>query len=207
VDRLLVGWDDAVAEQLFAVNVDLDEPLPRRRARIERVVAAFGPLTPDESQPVEHTSPAHCRWWLAGPGGRGRAEILLTPQHPPRVQSLSLVTVPQAPLAVRAVAEAVVSALAAPDPRWPAELSTAVDLDRAGLTRLLRLASSWAGACDLAEVLSGDGVGLATFRLVGERAGLAMTVGVDPAAAVAVRPGDPTGPGAAVCRFALALAD
>lgn len=194
VDRLLRCWDDTAARRLFAANVDLDEPLAQRRARVEQIVAALGPLAADDASPMEHVSPAHCRWWLVGPHGRVRAEILLTPQLPPKVQALTLTPVPEPPAALRSVAGAVVAALAEPEPRWPAEVPTTVDLDRAALTRLLRLAWTWAGPCDLADVIDGDGSGRATFRLVGGRATLALTVALEPG-------------GTAVRRFDLAATD
>ena len=37
VERLLGRWDDDEAAALFAMNVELDEPLARRRATIERI--------------------------------------------------------------------------------------------------------------------------------------------------------------------------
>ena len=40
VEHLLERWDDAEADALFAMNVELDEPLDRRRAEMERLRAA-----------------------------------------------------------------------------------------------------------------------------------------------------------------------
>ncbi len=193
VDGLLARWDEQVAARLFAPNVELDDPLPRRRAQVERIRASLGALRPDLTRPAEHASPAHCRWWLVGERGRLRAEILLTPQHPPLVQTLTLVALPDTPPAVQAVVEQVVAALAAPLPHWPEGVATGADLDRSALTRLLRLGAEWAGACELAEPTGGDGAGEAGYRLRGQRAALAL--------ALAVRsPLDPT-----VTRFTLAL--
>lgn len=188
VERLLARWDDAEAADLFADNVDLDEPLDRRRAELERARALLGPLRPDAGQPVEHTSPAHARWWLRGDHGRLRVEILLTPQRPPRVQTLSLAVVPDPGPRLRAVVDRLVAHLAAACPTWPDDLATTVDLDRDELTRLLRIAAVWAGPCDVTSVTSvtgangdtGTGEQEATFRLSGERAALSLTVGLQP---------------------------
>ena len=43
VTQLLIRWDDGVAEELFAENVALDEPLDRRRAKIARMWERLGP--------------------------------------------------------------------------------------------------------------------------------------------------------------------
>jgi hypothetical protein len=180
VDRLLRDWDDTAARHLFADNVDADEPLAQRRDRVQAIAETLGPLTPDENQPVQHRSPAHARWWLAGPGGRVRVEILLTPQRPPRVQTLTLTPVPHPPPTVRRAADTVVAAFDADPPGWPDSLPTTVDLDRAALTRLLRIAAARAGSCTLGETVSGDGAGWAGFRLHGERASLTLTLGLAP---------------------------
>src|SRR4051812_2037447 len=95
VERLVHAWDDEAAARLFAPNVDLDELLALRRARIEQIRTRLGPLEPDPAAGVEHTSPAHRAWWLRGPGGRLRLEIRMTPQRPPLVQSLGLLPVPE----------------------------------------------------------------------------------------------------------------
>ena len=44
VERLLERWDDDEATALFAMNVDLDEPLALRRAEIERLARGPRPL-------------------------------------------------------------------------------------------------------------------------------------------------------------------
>ena len=52
VEGLLASWDDAVADEAFAMNMDLDEPRDLRRAAVEKVVAELGPFRPDASRPV-----------------------------------------------------------------------------------------------------------------------------------------------------------
>ncbi|HET9654614.1 MAG TPA: serine hydrolase domain-containing protein [Kineosporiaceae bacterium] len=202
VEGLLIqGWDDAVAADLFAENVDLDLPLVRRRAELERLRQRLGPLTADPAAPVDRSSPAQCAWWMRGPGGRVRVAIMLSPQSPPRIQTLQLTLAAEPVPVLRRVAELVVAQLAEPCPQWPQALATGVDLDRTALDRTLRVAAAWAGACDLVAVTAGDGLGQATFRLAGERADLSLTLTVDPPA------GPPTGDDAlpVVRRFGLAV--
>jgi CubicO group peptidase (beta-lactamase class C family) len=179
VDRLIQKWDDDLAVQVFADNVDLDEPWTSRRSRIERLHTELGPLSPDDDTPLQHLSPAHCRWWLVAPRGRVRVEILLSPQQPPLVQSLSLTPIPDPSPPVKSAITAVLAALNSQDPHWPSGLSTTVGLDRHGLTRQLRLAAALAGRCDLGEAIGGDGTSRSTVLLVGELTTLSLTVAVD----------------------------
>ncbi len=46
VTQLLIRWDDEVAERLFADNVALDDPLPRRREKIARMWERLGAPRP-----------------------------------------------------------------------------------------------------------------------------------------------------------------
>src|SRR5690606_7616569 len=43
-ERLIRGWDDDLAADIFAENVDFDRPLAQRRDEIARLVAQVGPL-------------------------------------------------------------------------------------------------------------------------------------------------------------------
>lgn len=180
VEQLLQGWDDALAAELFADNVDLDRPLTQRRAELDRTARHLGSWEPDPILPVEQPSPAQCTWWLRGPGGRARLEILLTPQVPPRVQTLNVMLVPTPPVPLRSAAELIIAELTQPCPQWPQALATAADLDRDRLGRLLQVGATWAGACDIVAVTGGDGSCQATFRLAGERGDLTLTLTVGP---------------------------
>ena len=88
VEGLLATWADEVADETFAMNMDLDEPRARRRAAIEKIAADLGPFRPDETGPPVSDSPFHLAWWLRGERGRVRVSILLSPEPHPRLQSL-----------------------------------------------------------------------------------------------------------------------
>ena len=55
------------------MNVDLDEPLERRRATFERLRGVHGRSRPDPDAEPESASPAHLSWWLRGERGRVRS--------------------------------------------------------------------------------------------------------------------------------------
>jgi CubicO group peptidase (beta-lactamase class C family) len=204
VERLLAGWDDALAKRLFAVNVDLDEPLPVRRARIERARQLLGPLAPDRSAPVERATPAHRAWWLRGPGGRLRVEIRLTPELPPRVQTLNLQVVPHPSDTLRYAITSLKWVINSALPQVPTLLALTDDVDQAALTRSLRLAQAWSGGVHEADVVGGDGVAETSVRLRGVRRDVVVTVrlavggpyapdGSPRVRAVTIRPYSPAG--------------
>ncbi|MGC9667971.1 serine hydrolase [Planosporangium sp. 12N6] len=176
---LTTGWDDTAAARWFAGNVDLDEPLPRRRAEIERIREQLGPLQPEADREPVHDSPAHCAWWLRGPHGRVRVGIRLTPEKPPRVQTLDLTVARRPGERLRAIVDEVIAALGDPAPAFPASVTTAPSLDRERLTRMMRLAAAWAGGCRRAEVAAGDGVTATTVRITGRTGDLTVSLQTD----------------------------
>jgi len=176
VERLLAQWDDDLAARLFAENVDLDEPLPARRRRIAAIRTLIGALTPDPGVPVEHASPAQQVWWLRGPGGRLRVEIRLTPERPPRVQTLTLTPVPHPSPPLRRAVALLRRSLNSGMPRVPDLLPLSPEVDRAALARLLQAGAAWAGTVREAEVLSGDGFAETSVRLAGTRRDLVVAV-------------------------------
>ena len=157
VERLLAAWDDELADRLFAMNVDLDEPLERRRATFERLRGVHGTLRPDPDAEPESSTPAHLSWWLVGERGRVAVDILLDPELPPRVQRLTLVSVPEPPAALAAIAGRIVELLGGPGPSWPADLALADTVDTVALGRALRAAEAGWGPVTLGPVVAGDG--------------------------------------------------
>jgi CubicO group peptidase (beta-lactamase class C family) len=199
VTRLLTRWDDGVAEELFAENVALDEPLDRRRAKIARMWERLGPplaggqdaspsgpgtQDPAAPRPAEFDSPAHCRWWLRGEHGETQVEIQLTPENPPRVQSLTLTVPPAAgsPLwrQTQALIDLLNTSLTDGGRPWPAELPVSGLIDTALLLRQLRMASAWAGPCRPGTFCGGNGQTSTVVQLDGEYAVLTLAVELDP---------------------------
>jgi serine-type D-Ala-D-Ala carboxypeptidase/endopeptidase len=164
---------------LFAMNVDLDEPLPRRRAELERLRQVHGSLRPDASVAPESDSPAHLAWWLHGERGRVRIEILLSPENMPRIQKLTITSVPEPAAALRVIAERLAGLLGEPGPSWPSDVALAVPGDRAAIERALRAAEALFGPVTLGAPIAGDGMREAAWRLVGERGELDLRLELD----------------------------
>lgn len=171
IEALMNEWDDARAADLFAMNVDLDEPIAERRAFLEQLQERHGALRPDDSEPVESATSFHQAWWLAGERGRVRVEILLSPELPPRLQTLAVTSVPEPSLALRAAAARIVAALDAPAGGgpitidWPADLVIGEDVDVAAAVRAMRATEARFAPVTLGPPSAGDGETKATFRL------------------------------------------
>jgi len=92
VEAVVQGGE--VPAGLLSENVELDVPLARRRALWAREVEALGGLLgpgSDVDVPApESSTPSHRVWWLPGRRGALRLEVRLTPEDPPRVQTLSV---------------------------------------------------------------------------------------------------------------------
>jgi CubicO group peptidase (beta-lactamase class C family) len=180
VDELLRSWDDAAADRIFTPNVAQDEPYQSRREKAALTWQRLG-HPGGAARPPESDSPAHLRWWLHGERGDAAVEIRLTPENPPRVESLTLAVPPawDGPLWQRT--QQLISLLNANAPDWPADLPVAGLLDTAVLVRQLRTAAAWAGQCRAGALRSGDGRTSVTVELAGEHTRLSLAVQLDQA--------------------------
>jgi CubicO group peptidase (beta-lactamase class C family) len=168
VEALLAAWDGDAAAKLFAMNVELDQPIAKRRALIERIRDVHGVLRPDPDEAPESQSPFDLTWWMRGDRGRVKVEIQLSPEARPLVQTLTLTSVPDPSQVLRGAAERIVAALQPSDgttPMWPAELEVASEVDRDALERACRATEARFGTVRLGPAIAGDGVKTATFRL------------------------------------------
>jgi len=180
IERLIEAWDEDLADRVFAMNVDLDEPLARRRATLEGLRSIHGPLRPDPDEATVSRSPFNLEWWLRGERGRVKLEILLDPELPPRVQALTVTSVPEPPAELTRIAELIAARLAAGETSWPADLELEAPLDGAALGRSMRATEARFGPVRLGPVVAGDGRQSATFRLDGERGRLELVLDRDP---------------------------
>src|SRR5215213_287878 len=187
VEVLLGRWDEDVAADLFAMNVDLDEPIADRRSFLEKVRDRHGDLTPDDTNAPESLTPFHQAWWLDGSkGGRVKVEILLSPELPPKVQTFGVTSVPEPSAALRDAAERIVRALQPEaDGRpvsidWPAELTLGDDVDAAAIVRAMRATEARFAPIRLGRPIEGDGERKATYRLESPRGRVDLALTLDP---------------------------
>jgi CubicO group peptidase (beta-lactamase class C family) len=180
VGRLLRSWDDAEAQRLFSPNVALDAPFEERQRRITLVRERIGDFADDPDRPLEFDTPAHCRWWLTGERGSVQVQIQLSPERPPRVQSLALAVPPAAGSALYVTLDAMIDWLNGADRDWPLAVPVAGGADTVMMARRLRMAGAWAGPCRFAAVKAGDGTASVAAELVGEHATITLTLVIDP---------------------------
>jgi CubicO group peptidase (beta-lactamase class C family) len=184
VTRLLRSWDDAAAQRLFSENVALDEPFFERRRKAEVIRERIGDFRDDDERAPEFDSPAHCRWWLAGERGVVQAELRLTPERHPRVQSLTLAVPPAAGSPLQFLLDRVITLMNDGAAGWPSSLPAAGSLDTALLACRLRMAAAWSGRCRPGAYRAGDGDTSATVELDGELASLVLAIVIDQAECV-----------------------
>jgi CubicO group peptidase (beta-lactamase class C family) len=180
VSELLQAWDDDRAARLFTPNVAQDAPFAERRHAIALIRARIGEFRDDATRRAEFDTPAHCRWWLAGQRGVVQVQIQLSPELPPRVQSLTLAVPPAAGSPLAGTLDAILAWLNGTDRSWPPSIPAGGTVDTHLLARRLRMASTWAGPCRLGACLAGDGTATVTAELLGEYATLTLAVLVDP---------------------------
>jgi hypothetical protein len=167
VARLLADWDDARASSVFAVNMDLDVPRDRRRADVAQALDSVGGL-PDADAPVEleAQSPSQLTWWLQGRSGRLRVHVGLSPESPPKIQTLTVDGVPDAAEDVVGAARSLIVALNDEPPAWPGTLPVGTGVDVASTVRLATAARALDGPLEvLPQPVAGDGDRVATFKL------------------------------------------
>jgi hypothetical protein len=181
VEGLLANWDDAVADRLFAMNVDLDLPRALRREAVAKSVDAVGgPLRRDDTaRPHAHPTPAELEWWLRGERGWVRVRILATPEPAPTIQTLELTTVLDPSPALVDTATALLAAAAVgPDLAHGVDLATSFDAD--AWARGAQAAGARFGGMSLGLPKAGDGTKTATWGLRTDRGeGLELSLSLD----------------------------
>ena len=89
VSRLVMGWNDALADSMAAMNLYIDESKPRRKAEIEHVVAAAGGACRNEGNLLALNA-LRGSWRMRCASGDLRVTITLAPTEPAGVQYLSV---------------------------------------------------------------------------------------------------------------------
>jgi CubicO group peptidase (beta-lactamase class C family) len=89
IEGLLRNWDNQLADDWFAVNMDLDQP---RNERMAAVTAVTGEPTEVTRVPgsLSSTTPAHAKWQVSCGSSLVEIEILLTPTKPTKIQTLKV---------------------------------------------------------------------------------------------------------------------
>jgi hypothetical protein len=87
--RLVVKWDDALADSIAAENLFLDTDKAHRRAELDRLHEAVGACTAGSGfDNVENA--LRGSWTMDCENGKVRASVTLAPTMPPKVQFFSV---------------------------------------------------------------------------------------------------------------------
>ncbi len=111
VTKLVRAWDNDLADQIFADNMDLDTPREQRRTEIAEVFDQLGPVIDDGFANTESLNAAEALWWITGENGRVQVDIQLTPHRVPLVQTLGVEFVGSASVALQAAVDAATTSL------------------------------------------------------------------------------------------------
>jgi len=88
VSRLVLRWDDRLAESTAADNLYLDRSKESRRHELEELRARVGACHPDG--PFDAENALRGEWTMRCERGRLRVSVTLAPTMPPRVQYLQV---------------------------------------------------------------------------------------------------------------------
>jgi hypothetical protein len=92
VSRLVLHWDDAVADSIASMNLYLDESKDRRKAAIERLRRQAGESCRNEGALVAENA-LRGRWRMRCADGDLRLSITLAPTEPATVQFLEVIAI------------------------------------------------------------------------------------------------------------------
>jgi hypothetical protein len=96
ISRLVINWDDHLADSVAAENLFLDQAKDRRRAEIDRLRASVGACMPGSG--FDHVENAlRGSWTLSCEKGKLEVAVTLAPTMPPKVQFLSVRVAPGTP--------------------------------------------------------------------------------------------------------------
>jgi len=157
--------DGARLEKAAAMNLLLDHPLAERMTAIERMKRRMGACT--VAGPVEPENWLRGRFRMNCERGHVWAEFTLAPVNPPKLQYLAFDAVRDPLPEVRRAAEVL------SDFRLPPVVE---GFDTAGFTALAARTQANYGACQLGEVVGGDGEERSVIRLHCERGALDLDV-------------------------------
>jgi len=90
--KLLGCWNETDGKTLFSNNVDLDQPLEKRKESIADAMALIGGLNGNVDS-IRTPSASQLSWNEMGEEGHLNVFIQLTPENPPVVQTMNITTV------------------------------------------------------------------------------------------------------------------
>ena len=88
VHHLILQWDDLLADEIFAPNMDLDTPRGTQRLQLQQLRDQLGYPSPDLTGAFRTSSGSHIAWTMNGRHALAELEIWLTPEAEPKLQRI-----------------------------------------------------------------------------------------------------------------------
>jgi CubicO group peptidase (beta-lactamase class C family) len=92
VEDLLATWNDKLADEWFAMNMDLDQPRSERAAALAAISSGSAMISRVPGS-LSTTTPAHAKWQVLSDSGLIDIEILMSPTKQPKIQTLKVAKV------------------------------------------------------------------------------------------------------------------
>ena len=89
INDLINKWDDAVADEWFTENMDLDQPRAERIAELRKLTSGKDNWKPLEGSITAQTK-SNVTWKVESGGSAIEVELLMSPQKSPKIQKLTL---------------------------------------------------------------------------------------------------------------------
>lgn len=177
VTQLIQAWDDALADDVVAMNFFLDKARANWREELAQLQERHGALHTEGELNVKNSLRG---WWkMCGERGWCIVRITLTPTMPPRVQHLSIESVFPPNERMRAALEGVLAVVAAPSKRRVASLFTPKP-DRNTVLIHLRMVNLLYDACTVDAIIGGNGTERTVAQLNSQHGPLEVEIVLDP---------------------------
>ena len=105
VSRLILQWNDRLADSLAAVNLFLDQSADRRKTQIAKLISEVGPCRAGTGFDIVENA-LRGQWTMPCDRGAARVSITLAPTTPPLVQYLEVSRAPAPPPPPRGICPA-----------------------------------------------------------------------------------------------------
>lgn len=175
VSKLIIKWDDTLANQIAADNLFLDVAADVRQSRWKTLAQQHGTCRPATS--IKPENALRGEWRMMCDRGWLDVFITLAPTMPPKVQLININPVLPPDAEMTKTAETIAKVLAVWDAK-AVEAIVAPGFDVERMRRQVVAATAW-GSCKVGEPLSGNGTRNTAIRLNCANGPLAARIALD----------------------------
>ncbi|MFT7585896.1 MAG: CubicO group peptidase (beta-lactamase class C family) [Cellvibrionaceae bacterium] len=176
INRLLHGWDDALADSLFADNFFLDLDRAHWKKGLDELRETHGSFRPGEEIVPENR--LRGIWRVRGERGWCKMWLSMTPTVPPLVQKLDIKSILPLSTAMETMIPRLIKLVAQPVLASLDDLRSD-DSDQANLWDKIRLARLICGICVMGDIVESDGRNRALITFKGEKADASVDIQLD----------------------------